>query len=64
MPDSQARLTFLAASISRAGGGVLAVLRKLTIAIKRENRYLLSVVHPGLGNRSRPTAKWIASKSA
>lgn len=44
MDNRQRMVTFLTASLSRAGGGVVDVVRNLAFAIEKQSRYPLSVV--------------------
>jgi glycosyltransferase involved in cell wall biosynthesis len=58
MCDSQKRLTFLTGSLSRAAGGVFETTRSLAIAIKKESRYLPTVVGLRDSETGRDRSLW------
>ena len=63
MSTKQKQLTILACSLSRAGGGVFDAVRNLAIAVKRENRYAVSVVGLRDAETDQDRPLWVGVKT-
>jgi poly(glycerol-phosphate) alpha-glucosyltransferase len=58
MCHSQKRLTFLTGSISHRAGALFERVRNLAIAVKKENRYLPSVIRLWNSETDRDRSLW------